>query len=206
MKKNFLNSSINLITKYKKCSQNEIDIIKYGLESIYLVITKGIVIFTLAIILGILKEVLLVLLFYNIIRSQSFGIHASKSIYCLISSIILFIGGALLAKYIILPYKVIMITAIICNLCILMYAPADTHKRPLINKKKRIHFKYKSIILGLIYIIILIFIKDNILINLILIGMIEATLMILPLTYKIFKLPYNNYKKYDYNVWLILST
>lgn len=200
LKKKFLDSSINLITKYKECTQDEIDIISYGLESIYLVITKGIVIITLAIILGILKEVILILMFYNIIRTQAFGIHASKSVYCLISSIILFIGGGLIARYIIIPHKVIMIIATICNIFILIYAPADTHKRPLINKRKRISFKYKSVILGFLYIIALAFIKDTIFKNFIIIGMIEATLMVLPLTYKIFKLPYNNYKNYNYNV------
>ena len=49
MKKKFLNSSINLIKKNKSYTQDEIDIISYGLESIYLIITKAIVIFTIAI-------------------------------------------------------------------------------------------------------------------------------------------------------------
>lgn len=205
MKKKFLNSSINLIKANKKCTEEELEIISYGLESIYLVVTKAIIIFTIAIILGITKEVLLLLIFYNIIRTQAFGIHASKSIYCLISSIIFFIGGALFCKLINISYKITMITALICNFCILLYAPADTYKRPLINKKKRIAFKYKSILLGFLYIITLYILRDNDLKNFILIGMVESTLMILPITYKIFKLPYNNYKNYNYNVWLIFK-
>ena len=200
MKKKILNSSIEFIKKYKNYNEEELEIIAYGLESIYLVITKAIVIFTLAYILGILKEVLILLLTYNIIRSQAFGIHASKSIYCLISSMIMFIGGAYLCIFLKLPLKIIMIISLICNLLILIYAPADTHKRPLINEKKRIKFKYKSIILAIIYSIIIFVIKDNTIINFLLIGMIEATIMILPITYKLFKLPYNNYKHYNYNV------
>ena len=117
MKKKFLNSSINLIKANKKCTEEELEIISYGLESIYLVVTKAIIIFTIAIILGITKEVLLLLIFYNIIRTQAFGIHASKSIYCLISSIILFIGGTLFCKLINISYKITMITALICNFC-----------------------------------------------------------------------------------------
>lgn len=200
MKKKFLDSSINLIKKNKNSTQEELEIISYGLESIYLIITKAIVIFTIAIILGIVKEVLLILIFYNIIRNQAFGIHASKSSYCLISSIISFIGGALLGKYITIPYKISIIITIICNLCILLYAPADTHKRPLINKRKRIIFKYKSITLGLLYLISIFILRDNKITIFIIMGMIEATIMILPITYKIFKLPYNNYKNYNYNV------
>lgn len=200
MKKKFLNSSINLIKNNKEYTQDEIDIISYGLESIYLIITKAVVIFTIAIILDIVKEVLLVLIFYNIIRNQAFGIHASKSSYCLISSIISFIGGAILCKYINIPYKITMIIALICNIFILLYAPADTHKRPLINEKKRIAFKYKSIALGFLYIISIYFLRDSNLIDFILIGMVEATIMILPITYKIFKSPYNNYKNFKYDV------
>lgn len=200
MKKKILNSSINLIKKNKECTQDELEIISYGLESIYLTITKAIVIFSLAIILNIVKEVILILVFYNIIRNKAFGIHASKSSYCLISSILLFVGGAIFSKYINIPYKITMIIAIICNIFILIYAPADTHKRPLINAKKRINFKYKSVILGFLYIISIYLLRNNNIIDFIIIGMVEATLMILPITYKIFKLPYNNYKTYNYNV------
>lgn len=200
MKKKILNSSIKLIKKYKSYNEEELEIIVYGLESIYLIITKAIIIFALAYVLGILKEILILLLTYNIIRSQAFGIHASRSIYCLISSIIMFIGGTYLCLYITLPLKIIMIISLVCNLLILMYAPADTHKRPLINKRKRIKFKYRSIIISILYTIIIFTIKDNIITNFLLIGMIEATIMILPITYKLFKLPYNNYKHYNYNV------
>lgn len=196
MKEKFLNNSMNLITKNKQYTKDEIDIIKYGLETIYLTVTKMIVIFLLAYILGIIKEVFILLITYNIIRSQAFGLHASKSIYCLISSLVFFIGGAYLCKYIIIKKWLIITLSLICNILLFIYAPADTHKRPLINKKKRKRFKLLSTILGIIYTIIIIIFIDYPMINFLLIGMIEAVLMILPISYKIFKLPYNNYKTY----------
>ena len=104
MKRKFLNSSIDLIKKHKKYTKEEIEIITYGLEGLYMTITKMVVIIGIALALGILKEVLMLLVCYNIIRSQAFGLHATKSIYCLISSLICFIGGALICKYLILPY------------------------------------------------------------------------------------------------------
>lgn len=196
MKQKFLNSSIKLITSQKEYTNDEIDIIKYGLETLYLTISKMIIIFFLAYCLNIIKEVFLLLIAYNIIRSQAFGIHASKSSYCLISSIISFIGGAYLCKEIVIPNTIIIITALICNILLLIYAPADTHKRPLINKKKRKRFKILSTIFGIIYTILIIIFIDTPLPNYLLIGMVESVLMILPITYKIFKMPYNNYKKY----------
>lgn len=200
MRKKFLDSSIELITKNKQYTKDEIDIMAYGLEAVYLTVTKMVVIFALAILLGVFKEVILLLISYNIIRSQAFGIHASKSSYCLISSIIMFIGGALLCKYIILPLYLMIVIAIICSVCLFLYAPADTYKRPIVNVKKRKRFKICSSIFGIVYTILIIVFNDYSIANYLLFGMIEAVIIILPITYKIFNLPYNNYKTYNCGV------
>lgn len=196
MKKKLINSSIEILKKTNKYSEEDIEIIIYGLEGIYLTITKMIIIFLIAYILNIWKETILILISYNIIRTNSFGIHASKSIYCLISSILLFIGGAIICKYITLPFKFCLISAIICNFLLLLYSPADTHKRPIINAKKRKRFKYLSFLSGIIYTILIILLRNYSIINYLTLGMIEAILMILPITYSICKMPYNNYKTY----------
>lgn len=200
MKKKFLNMSMNLITKEKNFTNDEIAIMRYGLETIYLTITKLVIIFSISCLMNILREVMLLLISYNIIRSQAFGIHASKSIYCLISSLIMFVGGALVCKYCTLPFELVVTLAVICNICLLLYAPADTHKRPLVNKQKRKRFKFLSFLFGVIYTILIIIFKDTSIVNYLLFGMIEAVIMILPITYKTFKLPYNNYKTYNCGV------
>lgn len=200
MKKKFLDSSMSLIIKNGQYNEEQLEVIAYGLEAVYLTITKMVVIFLIAFLLGIFKEMILLLVTYNVIRSQAFGIHASKSIYCLISSLIMFIGGALFCKYCVLPFEVIVILALICNVCLLLYAPADTHKRPLVNAKKRKRFKYVSFSLGIIYTVLIIVFRDYSIVNYLLLGMIESIIMILPITYKIFNLPYNNYKTYNYGV------
>lgn len=196
MKEKFLNSSMNLIIKNKEYSENEIEIIKYGLEALYLTITKMIIIIILAISLGIIKETTILLICYTIIRTQAFGLHASKSIYCLISSILFFIGGAYLCKYISVQNWIMILLALLCNILLILYAPADTHKKPLINKKRRKRFKIISIIFGIIYTSLIIIFINYPIANYLLLGMLEAVLMILPITYKIFNLPYNNYKNY----------
>ena len=196
MKKKFLNSSIDILRKNGNYSEEEIEIIAYGLEGIYLTFTKMIVIFSLAYVLNLWKEVILLLITFNIIRSQAFGLHASKSIYCLISSIIMFIGGAIICKYFTFPIWFLIISAVICNICLLLYAPADTHKRPIVNSKKRKKFKYLSFLLGIIYTFLIILFRNSYIVNYLVLGMIEAVFMILPITYNIFKMPYNNYKTY----------
>ena len=200
MKRKFIDSSIELIKKNGINDEEQLEIIAYGLEGVYLTITKMIILFLLAYALGIVKEFVMILITFNIIRTQAFGIHASKSLYCLISSTITFIGGALLCKYMVIPFYISIIIAIICDICLLLYAPADTHKRPLVNAKKRKRFKMLSFFLGVIYTILLIIFKNSFICNYLLVGMINSVIMILPITYKIFNMPYNNYKTYNYGV------
>lgn len=197
MKKKILNHCMKIIKiKYPEYDEEKLEIINYGLESIYLTFTKIIIIFILAIILNIWKEVLLLLAFYNLIRISAFGMHAKKSIHCLIISLTLFIGGVYICNYLIIPFIIKIILSIICIILIYKYAPADTEKRPIINKKRRMKYKVISVIISGIFAISIVLLSDKIISNYLLLGMIEATIMILPITYKIFDLPYNNYKKY----------
>ncbi len=195
-----LDFCVKLITDNNNYSKEQVDIIRYGLESIYLTITKMVIIFLVSFFLGIFKDVIILLITYNIIRSQAFGLHASKSSYCLISSLISFIGGGFICKYYVISKLFKIIGSIVCVIFLFLYAPADTYKRPLINVRKRRRFKYLSVFLGIVYTVLIIFVSDFLVTNYLFIGMILSVGMILPITYKIFNLPYNNYKNYDYGV------
>ena len=198
MKKKFLNGSLNFIkTKDPTVSEERLEIIAYGLEPIYLTWTKMVIIFSLAFLLGIVKEVVLLLICYNLIRSSAFGIHATKSIYCLISSLCMFVGGVYVCEYLSISLIVKIIVSIVCVICLFKYAPADTEKRPLINAKKRKRYKILSTLVGIIFTILIIKYNNNVISNYLFIGMIESVLMIHPLVYKLFNLPYDNYKNYD---------
>ena len=197
MKRKFLDCSLAIIRKNNSTIDDvKLEEIAYGLEGIYLTVTKIVIIFTLAFILGIAKEVLLLLVLYNIIRHTAFGLHATKSIYCLISSTIMFVGGVFICEMIqiILPIKIAI--AIFCVICIFKYAPADTEKRPIINPKKRKRLKIISTVSGIIFTFLIIIFNSHIISNYLLVAMIEAVIMIHPYVYKLFHLSYDNYKKY----------
>ena len=170
--------------------------VKYGLEGLYLSITKVIIIFIIAYFLNIMKQTLIIMFTYNIIRSTSFGLHATKSIYCLISSIFIFIGGVYICEYIYVPIYLKVLLSIISIYILYKYAPADTHRRPIVNMKKRRIYKIISVLIGFIYLILIVTFRDNIISKYLLVGMLEACILIHPLTYKIFNLPYDNYKSY----------
>ena len=198
MKKLIINKCMELVTTYNKdLSQKDIDKIKYGLEGLYLTITKLIFIIIISIILGIWKETLLLILIFNGIRLTAFGVHAKRSIDCLISSTLFFILFPILCIKLTIPLIVKIILVIPLTVLIGIFAPADTEKRPLINKKKRKIYKILSIIISIIYMTIAIVIKDNTLSNCFIFAIVIQIIIMLPITYKIFGVSYNNYKTYE---------
>ena len=197
MKELVVNSIMNNITKYYDYDNTKISEIKYGIESLYLTITKTIIIFIISFILNITKELMLLFVFYSLIRLTGFGVHAKKSWHCWITSLITFVLIPLLIKYVVINEQVIIISYTIFTLLLLEYAPADTEKRPLINKKKRIIYKVLTILLVISYFIYSLIQKDNItIINTLYFSTLLETLLVLPYTYKLFGVKYNNYKNY----------
>ena len=196
MRSIIINNCMNIIIKNKNYSKTKLAEIKYGLETLYLMFSKLIIIGILAIILGIFKELIIFILIYNIIRMPSFGLHATKSWICLLSSTIIFIGLPLLMKIIELNTSSKIIIGIIFTIGILLFSPADTKKRPIINKKRRKIYKILSTIISIIYVILSVIIKNNYIENCLIFSIILQNILISPITYKIFNLPYNNYKEY----------
>ena len=197
MKKLILEKCMNLITTYNKdLSEKDKDKIKYGLEGLYLTITKLIFII-ISIILGIFKEVILLLLTFNGIRLTAFGVHAKRSIDCLISSSLFFILTPYICINLTIPILIKEIMFIPLVVMIGILAPADTQKRPLINKKKRTIYKVLSIIISIIYMTLSIVIKNNTLSNCFIFALFIQIIIMLPITYKIFGVSYNNYKNYE---------
>lgn len=194
MKNLFLNKTIQFLSKYQNYSAEELEKIQYGLEGIYLTYTKMIIILALAIILNMLKEVIAILIFFNIIRYFGFGVHARKSSECLISSILCFILLPYVLLNINLTNRIILIIGIICIIDFILFAPADTVKRPLKNQKKRTIRKILTIIVGLLYTSLALFIKNDILTKVLIISIIIESIMVNPITYKLLNQPFNNYK------------
>lgn len=193
MKKRFIDSSIYFITKYNNFTAKDIEKLKYGLEGLYLTISKMIFIFLIAIILDIFFEAIITIFLYNILRFFGFGFHADKSWQCLIISIITFD----LIPYIMFQVDINLIsTLVICGICLIgyfLFAPADTPKRPLKNRKKRFIRKMLTCLVGIIYSILSIFISS--IRPYLLTAMIIQFIVINPILYLITNQSYNNYKK-----------
>lgn len=196
MKALFLNKSIKFIQQYHEpYTEEELELLRYGLEGIYLTITKLVIIILLAILLHIEKEVILMMVLFNIIRFTGFGVHAGDSKTCLITSTLFFIFIPLFFLNVSLP---IYGKGIICALCILsyiVYAPADTVKRPLKNEKKRKIRKIVTVLIGFAYTIGIFIIPTDMIANLLLASLVVQSIVILPITYRLLGQPYCNWKK-----------
>ena len=123
--------------------------------------------------------------------------HAKKSSHCYIISITMFIGMGFICKYIGINFYVKLLLVAFSYITMILYAPADTYKRPLINVKKRKIYKIITILNSLIYISLIVIFRDKSISNYLMLGLLDASLMIHPLTYRMFQLPYDNYKTYD---------
>jgi len=196
MKDKFVDKYMSIIQNNNdNLSKRDLDKMRYGLEGLYLTITKIIFILIVSIMLNIFKETLLLILIFNGIRFTAFGVHAKRSIDCLISSTLFFIGFPILSIKLVIPDMIKIISFIPILILIGIYAPSDTVKRPINNKKKRLIYKITSIIISIIYIILSIIINDNTLSNCFLFALVIQVIVILPITYRIFGVPYNNHKK-----------
>lgn len=199
MKSAFLNSSIKFIKNYNDFSEHDTEKLRYGLEGIYLTIQKLVVIAIVSIIIGIFKEVFITLILFNIIRFTGFGFHAEKSIQCLFISLFNFVILPYVLIKVMIPKTICVIICFICIVSYLLFAPADTVKRPLPNLKKRRIRKWSTVLIGIIYTLLIIIFFNTFITPLLLSSLIVEAIVINPLTYMIFKQPYNNYKSFKKN-------
>lgn len=196
MREVFADKNLNYISKYYKLSNTEKIKIKYGLEVLYTVITKTIGILLMSLFLKTFKETIILMGFYLLLRLFSHGIHAKKSSHCWVASILTYGAFPLLIKYFVIKKIYILIMSIIAFICFIIWAPADTPKKPLINKKKRIIDKLLTLIISTTLMFVVILSKNSLINNCIFFSYIMSIISINPLTYKLFKIQFNNYKKY----------
>ena len=194
MKDKILNFVVDFLNSQGEYSKKDLLKIRYGLEGIYLTITKLLIILVVSLLMSITKEIVICLLLFNIIRYFSFGFHAEKSYECLILSLLNFIVIPYLLLNFYRPFIIDIILAAFCLILLGIFSPADTVKRPLKSKKKRTFRKLVTLIVGSIYFTLMIIFRNHYISDLLLCVLVVDVIVVNPITYWIFKQPYNNYK------------
>lgn len=196
MKEVFVNHSISYLIRNNACSKEQVNTFRYVLESLYSLVSKTSVVLIISIFLNTFKITFISLLLFSLLRGFTFGIHASKNSYCWITTIAIYSVFPFLIKIISISKEMIIISYFIGILSILLFAPSDTPKRPLLNKRKRIMNKVLALGVGTLYVILSFIINTDLLYKIICFILLLTSVCINPITYKIFKVPYNNYKNY----------
>ena len=172
------------------------EIIMYGLQILIGELPKGVIILAIAYFLGIFKLTLLSVLIIAPYRCVSGGVHMKTHIGCIIYTLILYSGSALLGKYFILEGNVKIISAIIiwtfCMIMIKIYAPADTENFPILRKKERLQKQIFSYIILTLEFLIAIIISNTTISGIIIFGDLIQTLTITRFAYNITKNKYGH--------------
>ncbi len=197
MKQKFIDNSLCMIQKTREIDRLEEKKLKYGLEAFYNVFVKSVVLIILSILFHTVWEIIGLTIVYSTLRLYGFGIHMKTSLQCWFTTIPLYLGGSLLIKYFEFPIQFHIVVWAIGFISFLLFAPADTKARPLIHKEKRIRAKILSLCILIIYFILFIHLENVILKNIIVYAIFLESLSINPLVYKLFKMPFNNYKTFN---------
>lgn len=175
------------------------EVINYGLQIILGEVPKFFIMLLIAYILGIFKLTIITFLILAAYRGASGGFHLKTHIGCIISTTTFYCGIAFLSKSIILDditkYVLAIAVGVFGIIMIKLYAPADTEYVPIISKKVRKQKQILSYIFFIIGLVIAVFIKNNIIANIIIFGYFIQTCMITRFAYKIT----NN--KYGYELY-----
>lgn len=176
------------------------EIINYGLQNIIGEIPKLFIMLGIAYLLGVLELSIIAFLIMLPYRTFSGGFHLKTHIGCIIGTSLMYSGTALLAKNILieptyLKYLIILAIWIFGIIMIKLYAPADTENVPILRKKDRRKKQILSYITLTIILLVGLFVKNNVIFNIIILGMLFQTLTITKLAYKLT----NN--KYGYEVY-----
>ena len=175
------------------------EIITYGIELIIGEIPKVFLLFVLSFILGIGWYTVFTYVALIPYRASSGGFHLKTHIGCIVGSSVFYYGIVYLSKFITLDmfqkYMLIGLALLFGLIMVSLYAPADTENIPIISKKERKRKKMLSYITLVLTLTVSIFIKDNVISNILIFGVIIQSFMISRLAY----LLTNN--KYGYKVY-----
>lgn len=178
------------------------EVINYGLQLIIGEIPKIFIIIGIAFLLGIGKLALISFLVILPYKTFSGGFHLHTHIGCIVGTSLFYYGNVIISKCVVwgneyIKYIAIAAIWIFGIVMITLYAPADTENVPILRKKDRLQKRILSYITFTLTLVISIFVKDNIISNMMIFGMLIQTFTITRLAYRLT----NN--KYGYEIYTV---
>ena len=184
------------------------EIIKYGLQLLVGEVPKFFIMAAIAWALGILKLTIICFACMLPYRMFSGGFHLKTHLGCIIGTSLMYTGNAFVSQYIEIPLMQKIIFAILlwvfAIVMIYKYAPADTENVPIISKKERRKKKILSYIMATITIVAGCLVKNNVISNILLVGVLIQTISITRIAYKLTNNKYG-YEEYLKNKEVVIN-
>lgn len=176
------------------------EVINYGIQLIVGEIPKILLLFVVAFILKI--GWLTVFAFFAILPYKKFsgGFHLKTHLGCIIGTCLFYFLTVYMSKYIVFEqvytkYIIILVEWIFSMIMVKLYAPADTENLPILSEKERKYKKIMSYVTLTITLMVAVVIPNNIISNILMIGILLQTISITKIAYKLSK------NKYGYEVY-----
>lgn len=192
------NKVVEGLTEYvvkntKDKSEDDIEILKYGIEVIIMNVSKLVIIFVIMLLLGLFKECIIITVVYGGIRSFGSGLHVKGFLKCLIFSTLHFLFMIFTAYSVDFDIMIKIPAALGLITLIALYAPADTEEKPYLDRTVRIALKKKAVAVSALYSVLWITGVVGVYSGFFISAIIGQIILIHPLTYKIAGRRYNNY-------------
>lgn len=191
---NYLVESV--ICKGETISNDEKEILNFGVTRIVEDTPKYIIMLTIALFTNTIKELGIVFALMILYKSFIGGAHARTNLVCLISSNLTFFTPIIISKIFDINELVLnimyIVVAVISLLVIYYIAPADTEEVPILNSKKRNSLKIKGFIsLTIIYVFSIVFLKSSDIKEIILFTILLIDIFATKPVYRLFKCKYS---------------
>ena len=168
-----------------------------GLEIMIINVSKFIIIYLAAFLLGTLWQTVVLHVGYMLVKRYSFGLHALNSTICTLVSCTMFVFIPRLLQGVGVNSWVVLTAFVPIIVCLYLYAPADTKARPILGAKLRARLKRKSVVCGMVLLVIALIVPDSHVKLLLILSAAYQCMGILPITYKLLKRSVRNYETYE---------
>jgi accessory gene regulator B len=134
-----------------------LEVVSYGLQCALVTIFEFVSIIILAALLGMLKEILVILAVFVTIRHAAGGVHFSTFTRCLVSSVIYIISGGFTARFIsglpaVWGMLYLAVGGAFAVYAALRHAPRENPNRPISEKEQRRFRRVSRVIIGIVLI------------------------------------------------------
>ncbi|HEY8805094.1 MAG TPA: accessory gene regulator B family protein [Clostridium sp.] len=127
--------------------EDQIEVFEYGFMVIIGALVKGILLVSLASILGVLVPVIAITFTFSSLRIIAGGYHLKNFLGCMVISLTQFIISSIIVQYTqkywtyINIYSLFIFSIIVAIYIIIRYVPRDTPNKPITDQKQKVKFK-----------------------------------------------------------------